>query len=80
MGEDVGPIEITAAAITPVVAASSAPTKIVAEGEAAAQRSEHLSNRFQQILCHAAAFENDPHKGEKRNSQQRIVLHDAEYP
>jgi hypothetical protein len=48
--------------------------------EAAAQRTEHLPDGFEQILGHAAALENDPHEGEKGNGQQGVVLHDAEHP
>ena len=50
------------------------------QGQAAAHRAEHLADGFQQILGHAAALEDDAHEREERDRQQRVVLHDAEYP
>ncbi len=47
-------------------------------GEPAAHRPEHLADRLEQILGHAAAFEDQAHEGEKRDRQQRVVAHDAE--
>jgi hypothetical protein len=70
-------MEITAAATTPVVAASRAPDQNHGNGHTAAHRPKHLAYGFQQILGHAGTFQNNPHEGEERNGQQRVVLHDA---
>jgi hypothetical protein len=61
IGSEIRPIEITEAATTPVVAASSAPTKITAKARPAAQRPEKLANGVEQILgpC-PSARESDP--------------------
>ena len=68
---------MTEAATTPVVAASSAPTKIDRVGEAAAHGAEQLADGFEQVLGHARAFEDQPHEGEERDRQQRLVRHHA---
>ena len=47
-------------------------------GEAAADRPEHLADGIEQILGHAAAFQDQAHEGEERDRQQRVVRHDAE--
>jgi hypothetical protein len=77
-GKEIRPMEITAAATTPVVAAKSAPTRITAMRQATAHRAEHLAHGLQQILCHAASLQDDAHEREEGNGQQGVVLHDAE--
>ena len=42
-------------------------------GEAAAHRAEQLADRVEQVLGHAAALEDQPHEGEERHRQQRVV-------
>ena len=37
-----------------------------------------MSDRIEQILRHAGAFEDESHEGEKRNRQQGVVADDAE--
>ncbi len=44
-------------------------------GEAAAQRAEQLPHGLEQVLGHARAFEDQPHEGEERDRQQRVVAH-----
>jgi len=46
--------------------------------EAAADRAEELADRVEQVLGHAAAFEDQPHEREEGNGEQRLVRHDAE--
>src|SRR5438309_193899 len=47
-------------------------------GEPAPCRPEHLADRFEQVLGHAAAFEDKAHEREERDRQQRVVAHDPE--
>jgi hypothetical protein len=68
MGKEINPMEITAAATTPVVAGNR---------DTAPHRAEHLTDCFQQIFCHAGSLKNDPHEGEEGNRQKRVVLHDS---
>jgi len=68
---------MTAAATTPVVAASSAPTRITRRPARRAP-GEHLADGLEQVLGHARALEDDAHQREERDRQQRVVLHDAE--
>ena len=46
-------------------------------GQTATQWAKQLANGVEQILGHAASFQNQPHEGKERNGQQRVVLHDA---
>jgi hypothetical protein len=78
MGSEIRPIEITEAATTPVVAASSAPTKITAIGQAATHRAEQLADGVEQVFGHAGSLEDQPHEGEEGDGEQRVVGHDAE--
>jgi hypothetical protein len=48
------------------------------KGQAATQRPEKLADGIEQILGHARSFEDQPHEGEERDGQQRVVVHDAE--
>ena len=57
IGSEMRPIEMTEAATVPVVAPSTAPTKIDRVGQAAAHVAEQLAESFEQILGHAASFE-----------------------
>ena len=45
-------------------------------GEAAAHRPEQLADGVEQVLGHAAALEDQPHEGEERHREQRVVRHD----
>ena len=47
-------------------------------GEAAAHRPEQLADRVEQVLGHAGALEDQPHEGEERDGEQRVVADDAE--
>ncbi len=49
-------------------------------GESAANAAEDLADGVQQLLGHAAAFQDQPHEGEERHGQQDLVAHDAEHP
>ncbi len=49
-------MEITEAATTPVVAASSAPTKTTRIGEAAGEGVEKLTDRVEEVPGHAGSF------------------------
>ncbi len=49
-------------------------------GEPAAHGTEHLADRVEQVLGHAAALEYQPHEGEERHGKQRVVGHDAPDP
>ena len=69
---------MTDAATTPVVAASSAPTKIDRVGEAAAHGPEQLADGVEEVLGHAGAFEDQAHEGEERDRQQHLVRHHLE--
>ena len=60
---------MTDAATTPVVAASMAPTN----------GAKQLADGVKQVFGHARAFQNQAHKGEKRDRQERVVLHDAKH-
>jgi hypothetical protein len=80
MGSEIKPIEITDAATTPVVAASSAPTKITAYARPAANRAEQLPDGVEQVLRHSAALQDQPHEGEERDREQRVVRHYAPDP
>ena len=77
IGSEIRPIEMTDAATTPVVAASRAPTKITANGEAAPHRAEQLADRVQEVFRHAGAFEHETHEGEERDREKRLVVHHA---
>jgi len=46
-------------------------------GEAAAHRTEHLADRVEQVLGHAAALEDQSHEREERHREQRVVRHHA---
>jgi len=52
--------------ISPIEMTEAATTPVVA------------ADGVEQILSHARAFKNQPHQGEERDRQQRLVLHDAE--
>src|SRR5690606_12973183 len=47
-------------------------------GEAAAHRPEELPHGVEQVLGHAASLQDEPHEGEERHREQRVVRHDAE--
>ena len=47
-------------------------------GEAAADRAEQLADRVEQVLGHARSLEDQPHEGEERDREQRVVVHDPE--
>ena len=49
-------------------------------GQAAADRAKQLADGFEQVLGHAAAFEDEPHEREERDRQQRVVGHHAPDP
>ncbi len=49
-------------------------------GEAAAHRAEQLPDRVEQVLGHAGSLEDQPHEGEERNRQQRLVRHHPPEP
>ena len=46
-------------------------------GKAAADGAEQLPDGVEQILRHAGSFQHQPHEGEERDRQQRVVVHHA---
>jgi hypothetical protein len=49
-------------------------------GHTAADGAEKLPGGIEQLLRHARSFEDQPHEGEKRDREQRLVRHDAPDP
>ena len=46
-------------------------------GDTAADRAKKLAGGVEQLFRHARSFEDQPHEGEERDREQRLVRHDA---
>ncbi len=48
------------------------------QGKSAAHRPEELADGVEQVLRHARSFQHQPHEGEERHGEQRLVAHHGE--